>query len=397
MAIPAVAASAGTKAAAIQTAGQVGSGLFGSIIAAARAEKNAQIQFDNWKKAFDYEANYNSPVNQLNRLYEAGINPLYNSEFSAGNSIQGGMSTGSLPESLPMNTDLSQISNAYLQGKAVELQERHIENEEKQVGNETIRTEQELLESKARIENLQHQNNKTDAEVKELEQQVAASKAYVQLEQRKVNNLFLESMIHSRLADIQSRSVSNQYELQKFANATDRYQASINDARLKFEQDLYKDGGYFSNQQSIQRTQNEIDRKRVEVEESKVNLETRKLNDEEFLKYMEHYSRGLSYKGIGIGKWQQNTTIQEATRAMVASRIINERLQNLSPSDPSYVQMLNLWNEVNQDAKTYIERLQQGSRVGNSDYFQTKDGQINFLSPALQNIRTSGSLYNPTQ
>lgn len=42
----------------------------------------AQEELQRWQLQTDYENEYNSPLNQLNRLYEAQINPLFGSDFS---------------------------------------------------------------------------------------------------------------------------------------------------------------------------------------------------------------------------------------------------------------------------------------------------------------------------
>lgn len=104
-----MAISAAAAQALGQTGASVGSGLFGSLIGAAFAKRNAKInaklQYQNWQKMFDYEANYNTPKAQLDRLYDAQINPLFNSDYS------GMQQMSPLGADMPTQTDMGFVDS----------------------------------------------------------------------------------------------------------------------------------------------------------------------------------------------------------------------------------------------------------------------------------------------
>lgn len=83
----------------------------GAALNQAFANRNAKLQYKYWKKMFDYQSEYNSPKNQLSRLYDAGINPLYNSEYGGSQSFSGNI--GSLPSELPNSAFERSFSDAF--------------------------------------------------------------------------------------------------------------------------------------------------------------------------------------------------------------------------------------------------------------------------------------------
>lgn len=115
--------------AAAGLAGSVGSGLVNYLTGRSSQEYAAQLQLENWKKQFDYENQYNLPVNQLKRWASVGVNPFFNSS----NSSMVGASTAqmspqaSAPSPFPFDfgSSFSQILSGLLnaasvKGKSVE-------------------------------------------------------------------------------------------------------------------------------------------------------------------------------------------------------------------------------------------------------------------------------------
>ena len=88
-------------------------------------EHAANLQFDNWKKMFDYEAAYNSPVNQLRRASKAGVNPFVSPTGSQ--MLQMASAHGTPNASIPVafgsegfGTSFSQIMQGLLAAQAAE-------------------------------------------------------------------------------------------------------------------------------------------------------------------------------------------------------------------------------------------------------------------------------------
>lgn len=93
-----------------------GSGLLSYMTGRSSQEHAANLQYDNWKRMFDYEAAYNHPANQLRRSASVGVNPFVS---PSGAQMVGlsSMNTGT-PAAAPgaMPIDFSGSFNQVMQG-----------------------------------------------------------------------------------------------------------------------------------------------------------------------------------------------------------------------------------------------------------------------------------------
>lgn len=346
MANEATAASSGTSAlgaGAISAGIQAGSSLIGGLVNQAFAKRNAAMQFKNWKKAFDYEAAYNSPKNQLNRLYEAGINPLFDSQF--GGQIQGGMSTGSLPESIDA-PDLGKSFSDALAAFGLALQERQTKVEEKRAGLEEIHTQDEHNKAVEEVRVLQQKQELNEEEKKRLQALTASINASTKQSWIELKDKMLNTQLRMFETFNTARQKDYALKLQEQSNATDRWNASTNFLNYKMEKDKYDK--YYSREIAI-------DEGRLQNERDRIYNETRKLTHEQFVEWFNKYEKriGIKTKGISLSTPTLNT--QQATTAALSilalGEVIADRMSNTSPYQPAYIQLNELNNRLREQAE----------------------------------------------
>ena len=90
-----VSPSGGSSASAIGAIASAADSTISSLLNQAFAKRNARLQFKYWNRMRDRLEWYESPTQQLQRLYDANINPLYNSEYAG--SASSPETIGSLP------------------------------------------------------------------------------------------------------------------------------------------------------------------------------------------------------------------------------------------------------------------------------------------------------------
>lgn len=351
--------SAGAKAAAINASGNVAGGLFGTLIANAFAKRNAKIQYKNWQKAFDYEAEYNSPKAQLDRLYEANINPLY--ADGVNNSVSGGMSTGSLPTAGALDFDASGIADAFLRQKELELEERRVKNEEDVAGSVVVKNEQDVVESCERVKSLQKDRDKTDAEIKELDANVAALKARVQMEQ---DDLYLRVSMFEWQKDYQEKVL----EQQKYANVTDRLNAQTNAGNLAFQKSLYGPNGYFMQSLQNQKNLTNVKKDEYELEKKKWDQTFKKNKEDQLIVLIENYERSLSIKGVGLPVYNEQGAKMSAIKTLALAEALCEKINDMDSNDPNFSRYVRLYEQLNKDMGYIIYNQNpnpQNMKVGN--------------------------------
>lgn len=150
----------------------------------------------NWNSMM-YQNWYNSPEQQVERLQEAGLNPLFYLGHNAGTTpaatATSGLNQGSGRDSrldqamgLTKNTadvlleSQKQAIDYDLQRRQQQLDLRRIKVEEGRLGNETRKTTQDIEESKSRmsvnegqLERWAHENNWTDEDIAKMHAEIA--------------------------------------------------------------------------------------------------------------------------------------------------------------------------------------------------------------------------------
>lgn len=97
----------------------VGGGL-SYLTGRASQEHAAELQWQNWKRMFDYEAEYNKPINQLKRSAAAGVNPFVSpagAQMVGTSSMQMGApaaAPGASPVPFDFGTNFNQIMSGLL-------------------------------------------------------------------------------------------------------------------------------------------------------------------------------------------------------------------------------------------------------------------------------------------
>ena len=147
-----------------------------------------ELNANRWNEQFNTITDYNSPKNQISRLTEAGVNPLYDSQFSGQSSAAIGANT-SLPgynPSIPQ-IDLSNLVNTLAQSffneKNLKLEERKVKATEEKTGsdirNNTAQTNSEIQVNAQKVESMIAEQHKTEEQISEIKQNVASMKASV--------------------------------------------------------------------------------------------------------------------------------------------------------------------------------------------------------------------------
>lgn len=196
-----------------------------------RQQIKTNYDLAKWQAEFDYESEYNSPVNQLNRLYDAGINPLYNSEFS--NSINKGDAATS-----PVDSgvgDLSAVGNQLLgiadfaknkelANSTIRLQQSEAQKnvaEARKAGSEStineIRSQYEAQSAIANLEAIVAEKGKNVAITEREYKTLAQMDAYLQ---NNINDIYTKYM--SAAAQLYNAQIN------EFNAVTDRYTAQQN-------------------------------------------------------------------------------------------------------------------------------------------------------------------------
>lgn len=147
-----------------------------------------ELNSNRWNEQFNTIANYNTPKNQIGRLQEAGVNPLFDSQFGGQTSASIGANT-SLPSYTPTmpQIELSQLVNTLAQSffneKNLKLEERKVKATEEKTGadirNNTAQTNSEVAVNSQTVLNMIEDNNKTKAQIDEIKQNIASMKASV--------------------------------------------------------------------------------------------------------------------------------------------------------------------------------------------------------------------------
>lgn len=195
----------------------IAAGVAGSAVSAGlnalTAKRNAKLQYKYWKKMFDYQSDYNSPVKQLQRLYDAGINPLYDSQFG-GNQSFGGM-IGSLPESVgdSLSPALAQFLDLMMKNRELDISESRADAQNEAdraraseaAGNAKLtelKSYTEIPRAVAEIKAIEAQTDKTKEDINYLEslrsqikQQIVASRQEILQNWSRVLNAFRQSDI----------------------------------------------------------------------------------------------------------------------------------------------------------------------------------------------------------
>lgn len=81
-------------------------------------ERAAELQWENWKRMFDYQADYNKPINQLKRSAQVGVNPFVSptgAQMVSMNSQQIG-APAAAPGASPVPFEFGSNFNQILQG-----------------------------------------------------------------------------------------------------------------------------------------------------------------------------------------------------------------------------------------------------------------------------------------
>ena len=208
----------------------------GAVFNQVFAKRNAKMQSDMWKKLFDYQAEYNSPVNQLKRLYEAGINPLYNSEYGGSQSFQGGIS--SLPEQIgngSFGENLERFLALMLENRKIDLtsERNKAENARDYASAKDslqnaklteIRSQNEYDTAVANIRAIEAQTDKTNEEINLVRAQVSQCFSFMRAKRNEVLQNWNYVFQSIRRNDIDFFTSRWQKEQGAMARETDREQ-----------------------------------------------------------------------------------------------------------------------------------------------------------------------------
>lgn len=153
------------------SAGSLLGGIFGSIAAKKQYKRQkklmrlqSQLEMDNWQQQFDAQNAYNDPSAQLERLENAGINPL-TQDGGFANSSEGvsGASVGLPSPSVPDYSSFADIGNnlqeAAFRQKENDRADRHQDNEDRL-------TDVQIEQAYSVIENYIANTNHTEEETK---------------------------------------------------------------------------------------------------------------------------------------------------------------------------------------------------------------------------------------
>ena len=142
MALPAIAPAVG--AALISGGFSAINGLLGNIF----AKKSNQTQFDQTVKLWNMNNEYNKPVNQINRLKEAGLNPnlMYNNSSSAVGNATAPAAPSAPNYQSPLNRvaeELGVITQLKIQQK--DLEGKDLDNKQKATNIQSMLIQNDLM------------------------------------------------------------------------------------------------------------------------------------------------------------------------------------------------------------------------------------------------------------
>lgn len=178
--------------------------------------KTAQINRDEWDRQFGITADYNSPKAQMERLKEAGLNPLQSGDAagfvnaSPGGSVSNpSVGLGHVPAVPPVDL-MSGVSN--LTDSVTKQKEAAVHESETQAKIKTLLSEAKKLDSEA---------NLTDEEIKliperkkKLSAEIEGIYKSIENESEKTNILWNEMMTKRFLARLQERDQRMRYALE---------------------------------------------------------------------------------------------------------------------------------------------------------------------------------------
>lgn len=210
-----------------------GSSVLGSALGMAGAKLSANLQQKNWEKQFNMINEYNSPRSQLARLYDAGINPLYNSEFSGNSAASISASApGITPNSPHFVEDYQRMRQARfdqdMEGMSKDYQywlNEQAKAEAKKKGSDAeyapTFNQQQFEETNARIKTLLAKSDLDQTEKKSLERDMERQDQYLLLKMRELNFQMTQFKFSMVKANWEKRQLD-------YSNETDRINAQSN-------------------------------------------------------------------------------------------------------------------------------------------------------------------------
>lgn len=144
-----------------------------------------ELNASRWNEQFNTITDFNSPKNQLGSLQEAGINPLFDSDFSGQTSASIGTNTSlgsyaGTPPHVDLGSVARSLADAIFTNKSLQLDERRVKAMEKKtdvdIENQTAATLSEVKVNLQRIENMIKEGNKTEKDIEKIDTDIVATK-----------------------------------------------------------------------------------------------------------------------------------------------------------------------------------------------------------------------------
>lgn len=288
-----------------------GASLVNGVLGLAGQKLASKYQMQNWQKQFDLINAYNHPKQQLERLYDAGINPLYNSDFS-GNSVAS--ISSSSPElgvpNLGLVENYERARESMFNRSQEELQTEYlrwkIENEKEQSKEHganaaaiPIRTAAEFQESMAHTETLLSEKDLNDEKRNEVKANIERMQAFTRIQENELRLKFWQYKLEKRKFEYHKES--NDYSL-----ATDRMNATANQMsartnRLQFEFDKNERFPWQKKLDSAKyKLEDDIQRAMLRNKEEELRQKAKQLSNDEFRQFVEH---ATTYGPFGVKFW----------------------------------------------------------------------------------------------
>lgn len=339
----------------------------------ANRARQMALEQDYWQQQFDIVNQYNSPAQQLQRLWDANINPLFGlgsgfsgasnasvsspspSSYGISGSSSGGLSTGMNFASELLNGVLSarrQQMADKMQKTSVEKLESEIRKNDADTRSTDVRTDFDIEKRGLELERLQKQNNLTDKEIEQrdamvanIKQQTDASVRELDLKWRNLQELIRHNKESEKVA------VQN-------AN-TDLYSAR---QLASYHQGVLKQGD-----ERLDLDAAELER-RLKIDESaqenklkEIELRYREYSDKKFFDFLN--STKLSVAGTTLG-YNDDAFIE----LIELQKLAADRINQMSPTDPDFARYADIAAKKRIEVdKALDEKTGRFSNVTNKD------------------------------
>lgn len=236
-------------------------------------QQASQLSQEQWEKQFNMQNEYNSPAQQIQRMYDAHLNPLWNDQ---GGNTSGASVSGAAPSS---SVGLPSAPKPEL-GSAVQtmLQFRQDKREERKQTNEDNKVIEEINNLKEDIKQKKISQDETEARIKQIYNDIDIA--------TKENEIHAKQLFLAQQEFVfQQRTKQRELEQNAYSLATDRMNAQTQQDTLAFDKRKF-----------AQEQQNFI--KSFNLQEKKINAEIRqgniKIAQEIFSKHAKTIERQVS-------------------------------------------------------------------------------------------------------